>query len=427
MKPPVFSAWPKAADAPVIGVDASLTDAIGLFRQYPDMRLLPVLDGEQRPVGAIRERDLRGLLFNPFGHALLKNPDFGATLDAYIRAHPMCEVDAPLADKLNLHADWGAPDMLILTRKGIFAGTLDAATLARQSADVQIALAKERMARARRIDEAARIFMADIGIFADKLLDATRDMGRMADSLVRYAVETHQGADRMTQAVGEAGSALGDIAKQGHGLADAFAAITRDMDQARGIREEVRDRILSTGRHAQALANNATTIDTLLALIDGVATRTNLLALNASIEAARAGETGRGFAVVAHEVKTLARQTREAAQDATRNVALVKADLHALVAEQGHLDSAVDAIGDISLSIDTAVAAQGLATGAIAANVDQSAGAARAIGQQVRQIQQEATRIDKDAGSLLTLSRTLDRTVAELRDRTAAFVETVAA
>ncbi|WP_412549602.1 methyl-accepting chemotaxis protein, partial [Sphingomonas sanguinis] len=77
------------------------------------------------------------------------------------------------------------------------------------------------------------------------------------------------------------------------------------MDQARDIRDTVRHQIAVTDRRANALADSATAIDTLLALIEGVAARTNLLALNAAIEAARAGDAGRGFAVVAHEVKAL--------------------------------------------------------------------------------------------------------------------------
>lgn len=77
---------------------------------------------------------------------------------------------------------------------------------------------------------------------------------------------------------------------------------------------EVTTNINELLNNATVLDNRTSEIASMVASITKIADQTNLLALNAAIEAARAGDSGRGFAVVAQEVRNLASETKDAAE-----------------------------------------------------------------------------------------------------------------
>lgn len=405
---------------------ASLEEVIDIFRDQPDLRLLAVVDDDMRPLGAIQELDIRRMLFNPFGHALMRNPSFGRSLEGVMRRCPFEDFARPLDELLDVHT---ATDIegLILTKQGRFHRTLDNRDFVRLAAKRETDIARTRAARAETIDDASRGFREDVSALGGGLAEVSAHVETLSRGLAERARDARADAASVAAAAGQTVDALGEIAVRGRALADAAEGIARDSGEARDRRIEAQLRTSEARGRVAALDKSTRAIDEMLALIETIARKTNLLALNASIEAARAGQAGLGFGVVAQEVKALARQTSVAASEIGGHVELIHATLSAVVTGHADIEEAIAAMAAVSASIEVAVERQRAATATIAANVQQAVGAGQDINGRALQISEGAGLLGGEAQALEGLSRTLSGSAARLHDRADSFVQLVGA
>ena len=99
-------------------------------------------------------------------------------------------------------------------------------------------------------------------------------------------------------------------------FSESSESLQQIIDDMAGLNEMMNT--MSTS--IEGLSETADNINKFVSTITSISDQTNLLALNAAIEAARAGDAGRGFSVVADEVRSLANETNQSANEVSELV-----------------------------------------------------------------------------------------------------------
>ncbi|NWF58908.1 MAG: HAMP domain-containing protein [Fischerella sp.] len=261
----------------------------------------------------------------------------------------------------------------------------------------------------------ARALSSDALRQAEELAVTLNSVQVMTDSIQRVAE-----AAREAETVAREASAI--ALKGGEAVENTVAGIL-----------EIRETVAETTRKVKRLAESSQEISKIVALISQIASRTNLLALNASIEAARAGEAGRGFAIVADEVRQLADKSAKSLKEIEQIVMQIQSETGSVMTamEEGtqqviqgtklaeEAKRSLENIIQVANRIDTLVRS-------ITSDTVEQTETSRAVAQVMQSVEltaqetsQEAQRVSGALQNLVGVSRDLIASVERFRVETA--------
>lgn len=93
----------------------------------------------------------------------------------------------------------------------------------------------------------------------------------------------------------------------------------------------LRSKVTAIAEQIMQLSEQTIQIGNISGLVSDLANQTNILALNAAVEAVRAGEHGKGFSVVAAEIRKLADQSKNSAENIRTLVAEIQHKINSAV------------------------------------------------------------------------------------------------
>ena len=286
---------------------------------------------------------------------------------------------------------------------------------------------KQRERQAEILKRMADKFEQTVGDVVSSVAAASTQLKTTAGAMAASAETSSSQAGRVAHSMQEASGGVTAAAAASDEFAMSIGEISRQAATSAELARKASESADLADVKMSTLSQAASQVGQIVELIQSIARRTNLLALNASIEAARGGEAGRGFAVVASEVKELAAQTSRATQEVADQIRAMQNStsdgVHALRA----IGEQVQQLETTAISIASAVDQQSVAGQDLARSIDLAARSSGEVSSSITNVRESSLATGAAAAQVLNSATDLEGQAANLRNHVDGFMRRIRA
>lgn len=220
----------------------------------------------------------------------------------------------------------------------------------------------------------------------------------------------------------QSSAAMKNAAEMAGGLEGTIQAIEGELNFALQSFSELTGTAGAAKANAVTLTENTKSIEQIVKLIQSIADRTKILALNALIEAANAGSAGAGFSVVANEMKSLATQTEDATLEIASQLSEISNTSKESLASYSTMEGKFRELEKTAGRLKSSLGEQSAAVVSIAACIDETAQSADASSQAIVQIGSQVEHVSNGIEEVTGSIGALDDRLTELNGASQTFL-----